>query len=113
MTDKYDGAKFIHLQEDDCLGEFEVHPHYGGATVAYKVVDGKTYVGVAYCHPKDRYVKAYGRAKAMGMLKQVIAKPEVAGSFTVFETPTNIVVSEDISHEELIEYMEDFGYVPR
>lgn len=111
MTDKYDGAKFIHFQEEFFFDEDG--QHYGGATVAYKVVDGKTYVGVAYCHPKDRYVKAYGRSKAMGMLKQVMAKPEVDGSFTVFETPTNIICTSDTSHEELIDVMGLYGYVPR
>jgi len=111
MIDKYDGAKFIHFQEDSCLSEAE--QHYGGATVAYKVVDGKTYVGVAYCHPKDRYVKAYGRARAMGMLKQVMARPEVDGSFAPFDGVTNVIYPVEVSHEGLIELMEDFGYVAR
>lgn len=111
MTDKYDGAKFIHLQEDGCLGE--VNQHYGGATVCYLHKDGKTYMGMAYCHPKDRYVKAYGRAKAMGMLKQVMAKPELEGDHNVYNLPTNFIFADEMDHVEVIEVMEDYGYVPR
>lgn len=113
MTDKYDGAKFLHLREDDCFIPSE---HHGGATVAYMEQDDVIKVGVAYCHPKDRYVKAYGRAKAHGMLKQLLAKPELDGVYTVYDTPTNVVLhseTERPAHDVVAGFMRSYGYVAR
>jgi hypothetical protein len=67
-NDKWDGAKFMHFMRDD-------NEHYGGATVCYAPIDGDTYMTIAYCHPKDRFVKAYGRAKSFGLLNQLIVDP--------------------------------------
>jgi hypothetical protein len=112
MTDKYDGAKFIHLQEDAFTADGEVPYEYGGATLAYKEVDGDTYVGIAHCHEKDRYVKAYGRAKAIGYMRQLIARPELDGNENM-RGVRQFIVSGEPDHEALIVLMEEEGYVPR
>jgi hypothetical protein len=109
MTDRYEGAKFIHLRED--LGY--TNSHNGGATVAYKEVNGDTYVGVAHCHHKDRYVKAYGRAKAFGLLKQLIAKPKVYNGAENMGGVTQFIFGGVADPAALIAIMSEEAYVPR
>lgn len=110
MTDKYDGAKFIHMADE--LGG-ATNPHYGGATVCYKYMDGRTYVALAHCHPKDRYDKKLGRAKAYGLLTQLIARPTYAGSGTQYHDLKQEIMDGELSAQELISHMREEFYVPR
>jgi hypothetical protein len=43
----------------------------GGATIAYREINGGIEYAAAYCSPADTFNKAYGRAKAGGRLNSV------------------------------------------
>ena len=59
---------FVHFRIfDEATGNFSAK---GGTTVAYtEETPGNFKYAAAFCHEKDPYVKAYGRAKAAGRLK--------------------------------------------
>lgn len=112
MTDKYDGAKFIHLK--DSINCDAHNPHYGGATLCYLYVDGDTYVAVAHCHPKDRYDKKLGRTKAFGLLNQLVGDPvKHDGSSTEYHDLKQAIMEGELSAQELISFMSEEFYVPR
>lgn len=65
--------KFLHYRAFDESQVNAVNPSgicaRMGATVAYRAVDdNNTEFAVAYCHPRDNYVKAQGRIKATAHL---------------------------------------------
>ena len=59
---------FVHFRIfNEDTGDFSSK---GGTTVAYtEETPGNFKYAAAFCHEKDPYVKAYGRAKAAGRLK--------------------------------------------
>lgn len=109
MTDKWEGAKFIHFRAAS-VGA----PHYGGATLCYTMIDNDTYLAVAYCHPKDRYTKAHGRARSFGLLNQLICDPvKFNNTNTVYQQTVQYVIKGEPNIPAMIENMGDMGYAPR
>lgn len=105
MTDKYDGACFIHFQDVT-----RTSPHLGGATVAYKELDnGYIAVGISLCHASDRFTKHYGRAKAFGRLQQLLLNRDLKSS-TYFDVATQSVFPDT---ESVIRHMNAQAYVLR
>lgn len=110
MSDKYDGAKFVHFAPD-------YEPHYGGATVAYKLVGDKAHIAVAHCNPNDRYDYAYGRAKSAGLLKQLGVRPELDGA-VCYAGIKYLVLDPVVFKDEgvvaaISDIMDSEGYLPR
>lgn len=56
---------FMHIRNVDARG---VISNFGGATIAYREIDGGVELAEAWCSNRDNFNKAYGRAKAQGRL---------------------------------------------
>lgn len=106
-NDKWDGAKFMHFMGPDS-------EHYGGATICYTMIGDDTYLAVAYCHPKDRFVKAYGRAKSFGLLNQLILQPvERSGDYNMYDRLVQTIIPGEPDLEGIAWTMSVDGYERR
>jgi hypothetical protein len=85
-------VKFIHYRfvdgENKDINGNETVSCRGGATVAYKRVEGGDFiVAKALCHTRDNFNRHTGRAKAGGRLKS----PRYAASFKDFPSEDDLI----------------------
>lgn len=74
---------------------------YRGVAAAIVLPDGKYWIGVTLCSPDDQFIKAVGRAKAIGRAAQSMCKEEplllsdIGEEYKDRPTAALIVVMED------------------
>ena len=72
---------FMHIRNVDARGEIS---NFGGATIAYREIDGGFEFAEAWCSDRDNFNKAYGRAKAQGRLNSPKYNLKYYGTFDQF-----------------------------
>ena len=109
-NNKWEDAKFIHFMYD-----LDPDQHHGGATLCYVTRGQFIYAAVAYCHPNDRFVKAYGRAKSFGLLNQLLGNLEEYDGelYNTWENPVQFAIPASEGINGLMEIMGDTGFDPR
>ncbi len=72
---------FMHIRNVDARGEIN---NFGGATIAYREIEGGVEFAEAWCSNRDNFNKAYGRAKAQGRLNSPKYNRKFYGTFEQF-----------------------------
>lgn len=72
---------FMHIRNVDARGEIN---NFGGATIAYREIEGGVEFAEAWCSYRDNFNKAYGRAKAQGRLNSPKYNRKFYGTFEQF-----------------------------